>query len=127
MVDGYFENTTASTTSRTLTTDTLEVMSVDNDGVLTAPPIITLTLTATCDLFQVEIGDGYGFRLEYTTWQIGDVLTYNCGTGVFTVNGNIETGLLTAGSVFELSPGTNTLYIYGAAGTLTVSINERFI
>lgn len=127
MIDGYFENTTATTTSKTLTTDSLEVMSVVNDGVLSAPGIYTLTLTATCDLFQVEIGDGYGFTLEKTSWSSGDVLSYNCADGVFTVNGNTETGYLTDGSIFSLSPGTNTLYIYGAAGELEVSINERYI
>lgn len=127
MVDGFFENTTATTTTKVLTTDSLETQVVTNNGVIAAPPIITLTLTAGCDLFQVQLGEDYGFRLEYTSWVSGDVVSYNCKTGVLTVNGNIETGHLTSGSIFDLEPGDNTLYIYGAAGTLDISINERYL
>lgn len=127
MVDGFFERTTASTTSKLLISSTLETQVVTNNGVIAAPPILTLTLTDICDLFQVQLGEDYGFRLEYTTWASGDVISYNCKNGVLTVNGNIETGLLTNGSIFNLEPGDNTLYIYGAPGTLDISINERYL
>lgn len=127
MVDGFFERTTATTTQKILTTTTLETQVVTNNGVISSPPILTLTLTSSCSLFQVQLGEDYGFRLEYTSWISGDVISYNCKNGALTVNGNIETGLLTSGSIFDLEPGDNTLYIYGAAGTLDISINERYL
>lgn len=127
MVDGYFERTTATTTTKLLISTTLETQVVTNNGVIAAPPTLTLTLTDTCDLFQVQLGEDYGFRLEYTSWVSGDVLSYNCRNNTLTVNGNIETGLLTAGSPFNLEPGDNTLYIYGAPGSLDISINERYL
>lgn len=125
MVDGFFEKTTATTTTKTLTTSTIETQVVTNSGALPAPPTFTLTLSAVCDLFQVQLGEDYGFRLEYSTWQPGDVISYNCRNGQLTVNGNIETGLLVSGSIFDIEPGDNTLYIYGAPGVLDISINER--
>jgi len=127
MVDGFFEKVTATTTTKTLISSTLETQVVNNLGVISTPPIFTLTLTATCDLFQVQLGEDYGFRLEFSTWSSGNVISYNCRNGVLTVNGNIETGLLTAGSVFNLEPGNNTLYIYAAQGSLDISINERYL
>jgi len=126
MRDGYYEKQTATTTSQTLTTDTLELMTVTNSGLLPAPPLIEYVPSTTATQLQVSIAEGYGFQLT-GSWSSGTVLQYDCKTGKAYVDGNETTGLLASGSIFTLAPGSNTLYIYADEGEIEVSINERYI
>jgi hypothetical protein len=126
MEKGYFEKFATTSRVKTLTTTTLELMSVNNAGALRVSPLFTFIPTANFNLFQIELAEGYGFRLE-TSFYIDDEITYDCATGIATINSSEITGILSYGSIFDLEPGNNTLYIYATTGALTVSYNERYI
>lgn len=126
MRDGYYERQTATTETKTLISSTLEIMTITNDGLLAVPPLIELTPTDTTTQLQVQLAEGYGFKIE-GSWSSGTVIQFDCKTGKVFIDGNETTGLQSAGSVFSLAPGSNTLYIYGQAGNFEVSFNERFI
>lgn len=124
-VDSYWEATTGASVQQTLTTTTLEIVPVTNDGVFETFPIITMVPTSTMSTFQVQLSEGYGFTITQTVTS-GQTLVYNCADSTVTLNGNALTGVQTAGSTFALAPGSNSLYVYAQAGTITISYNERF-
>lgn len=129
MEKAYFEEVTETSTTKVLTTSApgvYETLTVTNNGIINTPPVIKFTPSVACSLFQVELATDYGFRLE-SSFLAGVEITYDCRTGMATVGGLTVNGILTAGSVFTLEPGTNTLYIYAAAGAFEVEHYERFI
>jgi len=124
-VDAYWMATTGYSQDQTLTSTTLEIMSIINSGVFEVYPQIQMIPTSTMSTFQIQLSEGYGFKLTQSI-TAGQTLIYNCADSSITIDGNSITGIQTAGSTFALAPGTNSLYIYAQEGTITVSYNARF-
>lgn len=126
MEKAYFYNVSTSTTTYTVTSSQMEIFTVTNNGMLPVAPLIQFVPTGACISLQVQLAAGnYGFTLV-GSWAAGTILTFDCATGTVTVNGAIATGLQSAGSIFQLIPGANVLYITAVAGAAQVSFNERY-
>lgn len=124
-MDAYWQRTSATSQAQTLTSTTLEIVTVNNVGTYDVYPQIQMVPTSTMSTFQIQLAEGYGFTLTQSVTS-GQTLIYNCADSTITLNGNAITGIQTAGSTFSLAPGSNTLYVYAQAGTLTISYNERY-
>jgi len=122
----YFENTTASTTNYTATSNGIEPFTIINNGQLETPPLFTFTPTGALASLTIQLTEGYGFELT-SSFGAGEPITYDCKDSSITVNGEIVTGIQTDGSTFNMPPGTNVLYITAGAGALVTSINERYL
>lgn len=127
MEKAYFYNVTASSNTYTLTSSDQELFSVVNNGVIPVAPMFTYTPTGAETSIQIQLFYGnYGFTLA-STFNAGEPVTFDCGTGEITQNGNVVTGIQTEGSIFLIPPGTVQLYITAGAGTLLTTYNERYI
>ena len=126
MAKAYFYNTTAHTSTYSVTSTQQEIFSVANNGVLPVAPLFTFTPSTGFSSLQIQLYYGnYGFTLA-TTFLTGQPITFDCSTSVTTQNGNVVTGIQSAGSIFEIPPGTVSMYITACTGTLVASINERY-
>jgi hypothetical protein len=126
MKNGYFQKTTAETDTYTLTTTGAEENSITNSGNVSTPPLFTFTPSEAFTLFQIQLNENYGFRLQ-GAFLADEVITFDCATGQVTIGGNIATGLQTAGSIFKLEPGINLLTVYACPGSLVTTYYERVI
>lgn len=130
---GYFENVTANTNALSplaITSNTEQTITFTNNGNIECPLLCQFTPTANETSFQVNLAEGYGFKLEETYFLAGQEIIYDTSNGGLTINGAAQSPLqfLTAGSIFQIPPGSVTLYITcSGAGSFEYSFNERYI
>ena len=123
-VDAYWEDVTGTTQTQAITSNSLEIMSIDNTGELDVFPQISFTPTSNFTNFQIQLAEGYGFKLSYA-FLAGGLIVYKCSDSTITINGNSITGIQTAGSTFSLAPGVNSLQVFADPGILLVAYNRR--
>jgi hypothetical protein len=127
---GYFENVTATTGTQALANSSVYTVSVTNAGDIDCPVKLKYTPTGNETYFIVEIADTFGFKLGATYFNAGEQIIYNTANNALTINGvaiNVSNYLI-SGSIFNLSPGVNTLYVQASgAGAFAYEYNTRYI
>ena len=128
--DGVFQNISASTGTLAITGSTTQQQALTNNGTWETPIELKFTPTGNETLFQVELSDQFGIRLEKNDFTAGQQIVYNTLDGSMTIGGLdvLPSQFLTAGTVFNIPPGACTLDIKcSGAGTFAWSYNERYI
>jgi len=126
---GYLENINASTGSSAIADDSEHTVSITNSGLLDVPAVLSFTPTGAETMFQCQTADNFGFRLE-GNFSSGVKVSYDTADGSLTIGGVAQNALqyLTAGSVFKLLPGTNSVYVQcSGAGSFDYSFKTRYI
>lgn len=126
----YFQNTTASTGSETVTDSSEHTFSINNTGKLETSCQFKFTPTADATSFQVEIANNYGFTLEKVSFPAGSQIVYDTANGALTIGGVSYNArqYLTSGSIFNLPIGTNSVYVTcSGAGTFAYTFYTRWI
>jgi len=126
----YFTNTTASTGTKAIADSSEHSQAITNNGNLETSIQCKFTPTGTETLFQVELADDYGFRLEKYNFAAAEQIVYDTADGSMTINSlSVNASqYLTAGTIFNLPIGASTLYITcSGAGTFAWSFSERYI
>jgi hypothetical protein len=127
MENAYFYNVTANSSNYTVLSTGYESFSVVNNGVLPVAPLFSFTPSQAFSSLSITLHYGnYGFTIA-STFLINQVLTFDCATGEVTQNGNVVSGIQSAGSIFSITTGSVLLHITGCPGVLTTSFNERYI
>jgi hypothetical protein len=125
---GIFENTTADTGSESITSAVEQAVEVTNDGIWDTPIKLKFTPTANESLFQVRKTDNFSVRLE-GAFAAGDKIIYDTADNSLTID-SIEqnpTQYITRGSVFNIDPGTQDLYVTASgAGLFEWEFSERY-
>lgn len=126
----YFKNISSSTGTESVTDSSEHSFSVTNNGNAECPVIIKYTPTADQTSFQCEIANNFGIKVEKASFLAGEEITINTGTGAMTIAGSTVGIELywTAGGLFFLRPGSNTLYVTcSGAGSFGYEFYERYI
>lgn len=126
----YFQNTSASSDSESVTDDSQNTFSINNTGKLETSCQFKFTPTSDESFFQVELANNHGFTLEKTSFLAGSQIVYDTGNGSLTIGGvEYKTSqFLTSGSVFNLPIGSNNVYVTcSGAGTFAYTFYTRFI
>lgn len=125
----FFSNVSADTGTLAITSGTEQTQSVTNDGNIDCPIKCKFTPTSAETFFQVKLAEDYGFTLT-GNFQSGVQLVYDTANGSLTIGG-VDVSVsqyLTAGSVFNILSGANTLYITcSGAGTFAWEFAERYV
>lgn len=128
--DGLFSDIATTTENKTITNGTPHTLNITNNGTWEAPGQFKFTPTADESLFQVEIGDQFGFRLESSPFTAGKQIVYDTYDNSLTVAG-VPVQLsqfLTKGSVFNIPQGDSTLNILtSGAGSFQLTYNARYV
>jgi hypothetical protein len=126
----YFEKTTATTGSETVTDSSQNTFTITNGGDLETSCKFKFTPTADETSFQVELASNFGFTLEKVSFLAGQQIIYDTGNGQLTIAGSEynPVQILTSGGVFNLAPGSNSVYVTcSGAGTFAYEFSERYI
>jgi hypothetical protein len=125
----FFENVSSDTGTLAITGATEQTQAVTNDGNIDCPVRCKFTPTAAQTFFQVKLAEDYGFRLE-GNFSSGVQVVYDTSDGSMTIGGVevLASQYLTSGSVFNIVPGSNNLYVTcSGAGTFGWGFAERYI
>jgi hypothetical protein len=125
---GIFENTTADTDTEAITSSLEQTVSITNDGIWDTPIKLKFTPTGNETVFQVRKTDNFSVRLE-GNFNAGDQVVYDTADNSLTIDGVEQnpTQYITSGSVFNIDPGTQDLYVKtSGAGTFAYEFNERY-
>jgi hypothetical protein len=133
--EGLFVNTSESSTTLTTINDFFYTMTVTNNGEYEAPFVFSYTPDAAAWFFQASVFDTFGFSFEFGSSvspgiPAGQTVTFDTSNGELRLNGAllVAEDYKTAGSVFNIFPGTNSLDVRGSqSGEYEVTYNERFI
>jgi hypothetical protein len=127
MENSYYYDTIANTSNYSVLSTTYESFTVNNNGVIPVAPMFSFTPSQNFSSLSITLHYGnYGFTLA-STFLSGEILTFDCATGEVTQNGNVVSGIQSAGSIFSIPTGSVTLHITACPGTLTTSFNERYL
>lgn len=126
----YFQNTSASSGSESVTDNSQHIFSINNTGKLETSCQFKFTPTGDETFFQVELANNHGFTLEKLSFLAGAEIIYDTGNQKLTIGGvEYKTSqYLTSGSIFNLPIGSNNVYVTcSGAGSFDYSFNTRFI
>jgi hypothetical protein len=127
---GYFENTTASTGTLAVTDSSVNTVSITNAGDIDTPIKLKYTPTGNETYFQVETFDTHGMKLGATYFNAGEKIIYDTNDNSLSIAAQEVnlTNYLISGSIFNLSPGVNTLYVQcSGPGLFEYEYNSRYI
>jgi hypothetical protein len=127
--EGLFTNTSSTTETKTIVDSSVHNLNLTNSGTWEAPGIYKFTPTSTESLFQVDLADQFGFKLE-GNFIGGTEIAYNTADNSLTIGGLevVTSQFLTAGTVFQLPTEAQTLNIItSGAGDFELEYNERYV
>lgn len=128
MENAYFEDT-ENTYKNTMLSSAYQEFEFSQDGILSVPPLIEFTPKQEFWVFQVEIAEAYGFRLE-SNFKADIKIQFDCATGKSWIDDKEVSGIQTGGSVFNLPSGTNKMLIWACPcneNKFSVIYKERYI